>query len=586
MKINRITKQNIALLLFFLSPLFVPYLIVPRVFTAYSISAFLLCLCAVVYSGKRTEQAAVIPTKPFILFCLLIVSLIVGFILHPFSSIYGNIEVPMLILTAFIAFFCTATNRLSIKALQFTYLIASILWVLVALPVWLGWTDGMPLHLGLWALTTDPQGKINGPFTNGNVMAILIAVAWVISVFYWLKNRHSYLWWLLQTFFWLFIVVSMSRGAWLAQASILVWLIIFLIRDKAYKQLAYLFVAGLIAWTAGSALLSYQQQNVTYRFGERSAITIQKQLGMAQDRQHARIVLWRSAFEMWKEHPWLGVGAGRFDAHFLDAQATALASMEHPKAGLKTAFNSAHNLLLHLMAELGLIGILLWLSITLLLAQNIWRYRYRLLSPQWPALAAASMLWIQGMFNISMTNPFPVLLFALLLGISYAPEVRKNEPQGKHGFSIPKAYLTITAGSLAVFMFLGAASTASAWLRFEKWMYMEVTNPIKGSEAVSFIGRDDILPHLIQTSVNEHYLSGNHAAVGKLQPLISQALSVHQHPTLLRQLFFSHAIRGEFELACTTGRRIEMQYWPNEINTPLYQAACENKLSRTLEIQN
>ena len=40
MKTAHFSRQNIALLLFFLSPLFVPYLMVPRVFTAYSIPAF------------------------------------------------------------------------------------------------------------------------------------------------------------------------------------------------------------------------------------------------------------------------------------------------------------------------------------------------------------------------------------------------------------------------------------------------------------------------------------------------------------------------------------------------------------------
>ncbi len=575
----RFTMQYSALLLFFLSPFLTPYLINPRIFTFYAIPAFLLCLCAVLFSESHTQKKVLfLPFVPLALFLLLIISLTVSYAFHPFSSTYGNVEPPLLMLIAFIAFFAASQTGDVIKTVHSTYLIAALLWIVVALPVWLGWTDGMPLHIDLWALTTDPQPKMNGPFTNGNVLAILIAIAWAISVFYWLKNSQSYSWWFLQTFFWIWVVASMSRGAWLAQMFVLVWLAIFLIHNKSYKRLAYLFAAGLIAWTVGSILFSIVQPDVSITLQERFSST--QGLGSA-----SRIVLWHSALEMWKEYPWFGVGVGRFDAHFLDAQAAVLAPMEYSAAGIESAFDSAHNLLLHLMAEMGVVGIVLWLSITLLLARSIWRYRYRLLSPQWPALAAASMLWIQGMFNISMTDPFPVLLFALLLGWSCAPMVKKSQLSNAHGLNLSKTYMTITSISLAALMFLGALSTASAWLGFEKWMAMEITNPDKGRVASSFTSRDDILPYLILTSVSELYSTGNYTAVGNMQPLISQALSVQQHPALLRQLFFSYAIRGEFKLACKTGQLISRQHWPNEINTDLYQAACEGRLSRTLEIK-
>ncbi len=577
--ISHFTKLNGALFLFFLSPFFVPYLINPRIFAFYSIPAFLLCLCAVLFLKSETEKKATfIPLTSLFLF--LTITLAIGYAFHPSFSVYGNAEVPLLILVSFIAFFAASQSGIAVKSAYLAYLPTAFLWILIALPVWLGWTDGIPLHVGdLWALTTDPQNKMNGPFTNGNILAILIAIAWIISVFYWLKNSRSYAWWFLQTFFWIWVIAGMSRGAWLAQAFILIWIAAFLIRSKAYKQLILLLIAGVIAWTAAFSLFSTVQPDASSAIQERFS---SGQEGIGAE---ARIILWHSAFEMWKEHPWLGVGAGRFDAHFLDAQAAALASMDDGVAGLETGFDSAHNLLLHLMAELGFAGIILWLAISLLLAQKIWRYRYRLLSPQWPALAAASMLWIQGMVNITMTDPFPVLLFALLLGWCYAPTLRKAQLDGLHGLSFPKKNLAITSISFAVLMFAGALSTASVWLDFEKWTYLEMTNPDKGRAASQFISRDDILPYLIQTSVNELYSIGNREAVGNMQPLIIQAISAQQHPILFRQLFFSHAIRGEFELACETGRFITRQHWPNEKNSALYQAACENRLSQTLEIQ-
>lgn len=573
-------RQRAGLLIFFLSPLLMPYLIYPRIIPFYTIPAFLLCLCAVLYSETRmVERPTPLPVIPFALFLVLIGTIFVGFISHPFNSLGGNVEVPLLILISFIAFFCASANTIKVGTFYHLYLIASIVWILISVPVWLGWTLGMPLFFDLWALTNDPTPKMNGPFTNGNVLSILICVGWVFSTYYWMKYKFSYSWWILLTFLWIWIVSSMSRGAWVAQTVVLVWVIIYLLTNKSYRQLLYLLIAGLIAWVSGSALVSFQQNQAD----QTVPLAMQRQFTIPQ--QPARIVLWSTAFAIWKEHPWTGVGAGRIDAHFLDGQAKALSHMDPSKHGLTSAFDSAHNLLLHLMAEHGVAGILTWFAISTFLASSIWRYRKRLLSIRWPALASACVLWIQGMTNISMTDPFPVLLFALLLGLSYAPRLRKGFSKELYSLRPPNKYMAVFSGCLAALLFFGAYKTTSVWLDFEKWIYMK-PSPEKGRASIQFVNRDDILPYLVQTSVNEFKSTGNLAAIGNMKPLILKALSAQQHPILLRQLFYSYAVRGEFEQACETGHFIEMQHWKDEANSDLYRAACKNRLTPSLNIQD
>jgi O-antigen ligase len=66
-----------------------------------------------------------------------------------------------------------------------------------------------------------------------------------------------------------------------------------------------------------------------------------------------RLAHWQSALDMWRDHPWLGVGFGNYEA--------AYAEYALPKWPL--ALGHAHNYYLNVAAEAGAIGLLAYLML-------------------------------------------------------------------------------------------------------------------------------------------------------------------------------------------------------------------------------
>ena len=281
-----------------------------------------------------------------------------------------------------------------------------------------------------------------------------------------------------------------------------------------------------------------------------------------------RITLWNSALEIWKISPITGTGAGQFKAHYLSGQAKAL---EHtPESHGLGSTGSAHNILLHLLAEYGMAGLLLWLIISLLLITTIWTYRYKSEAIRWPVIASATALWIQGHINISLTEPFPLILLALFLGISCKPFLYKLP-----SISLHKAWVQITSATIIMLLLTGAMNATERWSAFGTWLQMDINNPEKGRLAAQLANHDEMLPYIVDFSIHEMVnLAEKQQMIGKMQPLILKAISFNQRPSLYKHLFFSQLINNELEQACETGQFIQAQRWTGEANAQAYSDAC------------
>jgi len=548
-------------ILAFASPLLAPYLINPQPLPFYIIPAcFCLFLAAVFFRRKNLF----LPTRYSSLLLTFFAGQSILYAYGYINSLENWIAGLLLILVSAITFL-TAGNHNPSKKLATLFITVALVWSCLGMFVWLGGNHGNALHFGLWALTTDAQIKISGPFTNGNVFGIIAACAWAIAVWYWLQVKNcSWLWWGLVCFFWYMIALSMSRGAWIAQ-GVIIFPTIFWIWKQRRPSLLPFVLAGVLAWGAASITISeiYPSShiNIVERF-ETSAT-----YGFAE-----RIVLWASAWEVWKEHPLLGVGVGNLGAHYLDGQAQALQWLGPEYHGLMTT-TSAHNTLLHLMAESGVIGTVVWIAITTLLIQLCWLYRHHMHSIRWAALSCAVMLWIQGLFNISMTEPFPLLLFSIMLGWSAAPLLRKGKK-----FKVPGKPLSFFMIGCSVVLAIIAFNTAQAWINFETWRSLEQHHPAKGSLAAKLIQRSDIMPYVVEASAKDFINDPNKITiVGKMQPFIEQALTIQQRPLLLQELFFAQMVNNELQQACRTGRFIQSQKWSATKNDALYQQACNGE---------
>jgi O-antigen ligase len=86
------------------------------------------------------------------------------------------------------------------------------------------------------------------------------------------------------------------------------------------------------------------------------------------DRGSGRLDLWSAAWRAWKDHPWLGIGEGNFPVHSLALLQTTPGV--NTAASYATAGREVHNAYLETLAELGPVGLILFLTVIALTASS------------------------------------------------------------------------------------------------------------------------------------------------------------------------------------------------------------------------
>jgi O-antigen ligase len=151
------------------------------------------------------------------------------------------------------------------------------------------------------------------------------------------------------------IIVTVSRGGWLATSVSLLIFTGLLIFQRGYRipallALTSLAVAALIIVPNSFALKIRLRKLVTDR-------------GTVEDSM--RFTLWRPAYRMWQDHLWWGVGPGHFDARFRN----------YRPEGVQRSPDKVHNDYLNALADWGIAGTALVASAWLLLGigfANTW----------------------------------------------------------------------------------------------------------------------------------------------------------------------------------------------------------------------
>ncbi len=126
-------------------------------------------------------------------------------------------------------------------------------------------------------------------------------------------------------------------------------------------------VAGGLACMAVSCFLAVAPDNFYERMG---TILGEKDnnpwiKSPVEPSKHERVVLWNLAIKIWKEHPWMGVGATNYVD--ISAEETTITDAYQGARGMQT-----HNSWLQILSEYGIIGFLVWFGNFTL---AIWCYR-------------------------------------------------------------------------------------------------------------------------------------------------------------------------------------------------------------------
>jgi hypothetical protein len=133
------------------------------------------------------------------------------------------------------------------------------------------------------------------------------------------------------------IAATQSRAGWLATGVATLMLFFFLIRKKGQRWIALALLLGV----TGTGWWLYAR-SVAHRVQETHVI------GHSRD---IRLRLWVSAWQMWRENPWWGVGPDHFDFRFRQHREPVDRTQARP--------GRAHNDYINTLADYGVVGFVL-----------------------------------------------------------------------------------------------------------------------------------------------------------------------------------------------------------------------------------
>ena len=202
------------------------------------------------------------------------------------------------------------------------------------------------------------------------------------------------------------LLATGTRGAWLAVATSI---IVNLMYSKLSKRKLYV-TAILVTLAFSVFVVSPVMQNRLHSIAD-----------LDDPSNFGRLVLWQSAWEMFKDHPFTGVGLRNFNQMYNE---------HYPQPGAEiTEHTQAHNTVLHLLAETGAVSTLAFISL----------FGYIILinlrsGDEWGLIAALITInfVVHGMFDYTFRLSVVSRLYWVLLGLTYAArqvqwEKQKNE---------------------------------------------------------------------------------------------------------------------------------------------------------------
>ncbi len=313
---------------------------------------------------------------------------------------------------------------------------------------------------GFWLFTSDGvrDAWIVAQFGWHNVLAAFLmpTVLITIALFLTSVSLRKWLWGSFAVLAIVVFVLTYSRAAWLCLAVGLVLAAVFWARQLGAKQVALslglimaisLMLVKLVTQSPGLALIPTAQHN-------RSEAVVDMEGSSVSGRLH----YWEGAFNLWVQHPLVGVGLGSF-GDFL------------PQVQTDVRFFSyfAHNFYLQTLAEGGLIAAVVLLLLFWVLGKEVvglsrthWRkvdhagqlektVRIGLLG------AVAAMFLHAGLdFDLAIPAIMATLVIVLALLFPASPRATAAVPQGRQKW--------IAMGAVLVVIILSSSLAAADWL--------------------------------------------------------------------------------------------------------------------------
>jgi tetratricopeptide (TPR) repeat protein len=188
----------------------------------------------------------------------------------------------------------------------------------------------------------------------------------VFSYFLLEKNNRKIIYYLLLSILYTILIIFQSRGIWISAGLTLILGIFFFCKFRLFnilkenKRWLFLLLTTFILITVIYSIPSTQNPL------NKSAMTVTERAISTFDEKDVslnnHLLTWRTALEMIKDRPFLGIGIGLFKMDYLDYQAGFLEQNPYYLKYLSRA-EEAHNEYLQLATELGIIGLGIFLYI-------------------------------------------------------------------------------------------------------------------------------------------------------------------------------------------------------------------------------
>lgn len=250
-----------------------------------------------------------------------------------------------------------------------------------------------------------------GAISQTNHFADFCALAITSLIYLYAKGRFSSSFFnLILVLFMMMLSFSGSRSAWLYLIALTI--LVAMMQRLNVKQ-GRESEATHMAWRAGLLLLPMfiAVQLFIYFVIPNELIKLPTERlfdGMTAHTASARLQFWYDSWRIFLQSPWLGVGAGKLisNTFMLIDTPTAMAS--------KRVFEHAHNLFLHLLAEMGIGGFLI-----VLMGLCSWVKAFKwgdLNLEKWWIISLLSILGIHSMLEYPLWFTFFLGIAAVLLG--------------------------------------------------------------------------------------------------------------------------------------------------------------------------
>lgn len=274
---------------------------------------------------------------------------------------------------------------------------------------------GILQHWGIYGLNFEGgrlYASLGNPIYLGHIMAMFTMVALITASFQ-KKLAHSVFFVILAGAFAYIMLLTGSRGPTLALiGGLLVWITMWLLQRTFSRKIVVACITAL-ALFIGIMVITPAHTLFTEH------PTVNRLLNSISDGK-GRIHAWHVAYEGFLERPIFGWGQGNFFVPFN----SHLKPYILQDSIYETWFDNAHNIIMNILATLGITGLLAWLGIYITSAWHLWSNRKKqkistAIVAGGVALLATDFLSLQFVFE----NASSLLLFYFIIAFIGSQEI-------------------------------------------------------------------------------------------------------------------------------------------------------------------